>query len=144
MPKLLERPAIVTDSQGRPVLKSELSKREWKTVVTCGQHTGRGCGAKSEIVFDDIFKEVIDNPMMTQIGYRTKCMHCHADIAVPHQDTPWTHEEIPTKVEWLKTYMASLVEQLHEECETHDRARLHKDLLSDGTKLKYLEDFDWS
>lgn len=142
MPKLLERPKIVADEAGRPVLEATLKKRQWKTVVTCGEHNGIGCGAKSEVQFDDIFKEVIQNPMMTQIGYRTKCMHCHSDIAVPHQNTPWHHEEVPDKVAWLKSYMASLVETLHEECEAGDRQRLQQALLADGTKPKYLQKFD--
>jgi len=141
MPILLERPKLVIDENGRPISENEMKKRQWKTTVVCGQHS-LGCGAKSEIVFNDIFKKVIQNPSMTQIGYHAKCMHCHQDLVIPHNDTPWHYDKIPVKTKWLKTYMTSLVDTLH--AESNDRQRLKIDLMKDNIDIKYLREYDWS
>jgi hypothetical protein len=141
--KLLKRPEIVEGDNGRPILAKEKAKLDWSTVVTCGEHAP-GCGSQQEIGFDDVYKHVMENAFMKQIGYRTHCLHCHGEIPVPHENTPWSPDEVPARVEWLRRYMQSLVETLHEECSPDDRSRLYKDLVRiDEIDTKHLTKLDW-
>lgn len=140
--KLLARPQIIVDANGKTVLQAHKARNEWSAVLTCGEH-GPGCGAKQEVQFVDVYKQIIDHPHQRQIGYRTRCLHCYEDIPIRYDGNPWSLEDVPTKSEWAHRYAESLINTLYEE--STDREDLFVTLVEeDGIDPAMLLKLNWN
>jgi hypothetical protein len=109
----------------------------WKTEVQCGEHT-KGCGAKLQIQFNDVFKHGIESLFGSSTSYRTKCPCCHEDVMIPHEGVPFSPDEVMSRTTWLKFKRNALLMQLAEETPEDRYSELYESLVEDGIECPLL------